>query len=165
MAKPKCKYCGAVIDDKDFAFVVQKGKQKTYYCTQEEYNKRQQIQINRNKSYEIAKRICGVIEFSVHLKTMIDKYMLNHGVDKTFSLLQEYEDMFTQKIKNKGIDKINQRIYYLDACIKGTIEDYYYAEPIDYTPIECEEVIELHKSYKPVTHKKCLADYFKEVET
>lgn len=162
--KPKCKACGCVIEDKDFAFVVQKGKKKEYYCTQAEYNEILQIQINRNESYKIAKRICGASEFSVFLKTIVDKHMKNHGVDKIFSLLQEYEDTFTQRIESKGIDKLNQRIGYLDACIKSMVDDYYYAEPIEFQPVECEEVIELHKYYKPVTHKKCLADYFKEVE-
>lgn len=165
MAKPKCKYCGAVIDDKDFAFVVQKGKQKTYYCTQEEYNKSNKTKSNNKMIYIIANRICGVPDYSPRLNKIVSQYITTHGIDKMISFFKDKEDEFVLAIERNNIASCNGKISFLDVCIKNSINDYYYAEPIDYTPIECEEVIELHKSYKPVTHKKCLADYFKEVET
>ena len=145
MRQVKCRACGKKIDI-DAAF---QGSPRMYYCSEQEYK----IELKFwNTVYEFIGNTKNTLLFK--------EAALWGSHSKVLSFMQDNKAQIEQSMA-RSFDSEYKKIRYFSAIIKNNIADYVPSQP----EIEHQVSDEIYDcKYKPKKRRKCLRDYFDEMD-
>ena len=128
--KPKCKFCGKIIENENpYINIIESkngNKRREYYCNKEEYirSKKKKVDANTDRVYYLACEIIGRTKITNTIFWKEKKAWNEISSDKIIAdYLEENKNYLSNSLGNI-VDIEFNRIRYLSAIIKNNLNDY-----------------------------------------